>query len=1343
MRAAIAIKKIRTLLLGLLAMVLIVLASLSAIVETETGSRWFISRAAALAGIDVQGVSGNLRKGLDIASLEYRADAQSYRAQQLSFRWRPVDLLYGALAIQSLRAGSVTIKLPPAAEKKSAEPFSQWPHLRLPLRIYLQQAQINHIQLQQGDTYQHWQQLSGSLSWGTFNVRYNNLALVHADYSLQLTGATELAFPYVTRATAHWLWQAAKQNTVPPASIARPVTAAPVIPAIFSPAFFSTSVVSPSIVSSSIASPSIASASPIALIARPVPAALVYSGVSEISGDLKTMQLTANTRSPVVLAATLNANLVDKKNQLLTAPLLQLTAHWQQQTLPAHWWLAGRPVPVTSGELQARGNWKNYQASLQGDLHLPQAPILGVSAKASGDWEKIHLDFLRVRERHLSPATQASTSKATVSSAVSAATSAAAATLVDSDAGLHVQGDVRWLPQLDWQLAVQAEQVNLASLLVDWPSNINASFSTRGANSLSGWNLQVQDLKVDGDLRGLNLQAGGNLDYDEKNLHSDNLFFIIGANQLHVKGDLGEAFNLEWNINAPLLQQLDGSVQGSVLSKGKLQGDAKNPKLDIDTSITQFTWGNYAVENLQLALFPKTRPNPGPINARAVVQPAVPLSATVAASVLAALGDENYALTFAAKQLRVAGNRFSSLIINGDGSINHHQLQALIKHTTYGRADIKIRGEYQDAQWQGQFEQLAVKLKNVPRWWLTSSKPVRINRDAVMIDRQCLTTRSNLTGQVEKISAVAQEQVIGEWMPNQSFSKHNYSWLISQPKLPASPVETYSLPQLCMEGEWASTTGARVNANLDSVPLRQFLSLFKVEVFFAGVMDGSLQASTPDFSLANTRASARVATRNAELRYQYAGGTTEVYPWRNFSVQAQLQQGQLTTSGAMEWTGYGQINANAQLDLLQKKINNSNLIARFSNLAPLETLLPFANDVKGDFLADVTLGGTFAQPYLLGNVSLHKGVANLPRLGIDLTDIELQINSSKAGAINMVSQLQSDKGRLSLVADLNRFGTPDWNLQGYINGSDFNVVSLPELKATLSPDIKITATSGLMELTGSAVIPWARANIKSLPETATQVSADVVIVDEQFAQDEPAARLKVLTNLNLSLGDDVQFNGFGLNSKLAGKINLLKESQRQFFTSGFVSVVDGSYKAYGQTLTIDRGRLLFQGPYENPGLEIRASRSIRDEYDTKVGLDISGTLQRPKATVFSSRSLSDSQAMMMLLTGKPLSEASKADASLLVSAVSGLGMDSGASITSEISRFFHVDELAIKADQGLEQSELWVGKYLTPRLLVRYVVGIFDQAFSLGVEYQLTERLRIEAESGETQSVDVVYKIER
>jgi translocation and assembly module TamB len=41
------------------------------------------------------------------------------------------------------------------------------------------------------------------------------------------------------------------------------------------------------------------------------------------------------------------------------------------------------------------------------------------------------------------------------------------------------------------------------------------------------------------------------------------------------------------------------------------------------------------------------------------------------------------------------------------------------------------------------------------------------------------------------------------------------------------------------------------------------------------------------------------------------------------------------------------------------------------------------------------------------------------------------------------------------------------------------------------------------------------------------------------------------------------------------------------------------------------------------------------------------------------------------------------------------------------------------------------------------VVGLYDQAFTLGMRYQLTEKLRLEATSGKEQGVDMIYKIER
>jgi translocation and assembly module TamB len=170
-------------------------------------------------------------------------------------------------------------------------------------------------------------------------------------------------------------------------------------------------------------------------------------------------------------------------------------------------------------------------------------------------------------------------------------------------------------------------------------------------------------------------------------------------------------------------------------------------------------------------------------------------------------------------------------------------------------------------------------------------------------------------------------------------------------------------------------------------------------------MDGSLHVTSKDFSLANTQLSSSISTRNAELRYQYSGGITEVYAWRNFGVHTTLEKAQFNAIASMEWVGFGEIEASTQLDLVQQNIVDGKLRAQFSDLAPLETLLPFANNVKGDFRADLSMGGSFAKPYLLGDLSVRNGTVNLPRLGLDITNMEVQLNSTQAGNINLVSQL--------------------------------------------------------------------------------------------------------------------------------------------------------------------------------------------------------------------------------------------------------------------------------------------------------------------------------------------------
>ncbi|QEI13611.1 translocation/assembly module TamB domain-containing protein [Cellvibrio japonicus] len=1306
------LRRLRNWLLGLLATVLILLASLSALVETQTGSRWVLQWVARLVPLELGDVQGNLRTGLDIRYLGYRQGELYIRIEQASFRWRPVDLLYGALAVQSLRAQRVLIQLPPAQpDPEPKPPFSHWPYLGIGLRIQLGGLDVRQIQFRQGDTALEWESLSGSLSLGTFHLRYRDLALEHRGYGVRLSGMTDLTFPYDTQAELEWRVGARDAD---PAS----------------------------------------------------GAAFPYLGRGQLRGDLNRLQLDATSRQPVVLNASARLALVDGQRQLVLEPQIQLQADWAQQTLPAPWWIPERQPPVTSARLEAEGNWLGYSANLKGNMQLPELPGVDLDLKLQGDTRQVRIEHLHLREQLLlnqagssstalakqasSPTSEGTQGSATPSAQVSASAGAADPNTVPVNAQyLSLSGELAWLPRLEWKLDTDARYLNIATLVEDWPSNLKLAFASHGYLDYGSkdWQLTIDQLQANGSLRDLNLEAGGQVDANPRRWRSNGLKLVLGANLVELKGGLSDQVYLQWDLRAPLLNQLDTRLSGSVQSQGQLQGSLGLPQLSMALDASQVRWGDYQVEQLKLSMQPTVAA--GSTAAGLLEEASVPSSqARPLASLLAesrnqaldeaALRRARYNLSLAGSKIYIGDEYLSSLSLAGEGSAEQHNLKASVKSATYGSLDIGLNGRYDGQNWVGRLEETSMKIKQVPRWWLVSSKPIHLGGERVSVGAQCFTTRTNLTSAVERDPTAA--QYLGEsYNPNQS-PVDSSDW-ISAMALQASPVEKLPPPRLCIHGEWKPDAGLALKALLDAVPLRQFYALFKPEVYFAGVMDGSLQVSGPSLALDQLKASMGVSTRNAELRYQFPGGETEIYPWREVYFRASLDKGQLAGDMRMQWDGYGSLDAETRINLLTSQINSARVKAAFHNLAPLETLMTPINNATGDFRVDITAAGPLASPQVSGDVSLRDGTANIPRLGLDLQQIQLHLTADRSERMSLVGQMHSEQGAVSLEGQLSQLGSADWQARASLRGSDFRVINLPQLRANLTPDVQLEANAEAVRVSGTAAIPWARANIKTLPPSTTKVSSDVVVVDDRLPQTHADA-MAFYTNIRLTLGDDVRFKGFGLDSQLGGDMRLFKDAHRQLMTDGFVAVRKGTYKAYGQNLTIDRGRLIFQGPYDNPGLDIRASRVIEDDEDIEVGLEIGGTLQRPSAKVYSSPSRSESEAMMMLLTGKPLRDSSGADASLLLGALSGLGDDS-AGITQGIANFFRVDELAINSDKGIDQSELLIGKQVTPRLMVRYMVGLFDQLTSLGVEYRLSERLRLEAESGETQSVDIIYKIER
>ncbi len=1246
-------RKIKKLFFYSLAVVIILMATLVALIQTQTGSRLVVQYLAQSLGVELGNISGNLRKGLDIDWIKYQTEKENIYASNVSFRWNPMALFYTALSIESLSLDQLKIQLP-ETQQKNAGPLSNWPSLGLPLRIELRKFRLHNIEYSQGSYQDQWKAFSGSLSLGTFHLGYAPLKLIHEKYQLELNGNSDLDYPYTTSANLKWQFEADTH----------------------------------------------------------------YSGKTNLKGSLENLITKTQMLLPVKASAEIVLPLVNDKKELASTPEMKVDLVVEKQKLPEVWWFSGKALPVLELKMQARGNWLDYSGEITGNMMLDGYPAVDLLLKAKGNLQQIAIDSFDAVESRTE-------------------------NMEKPPSRLSINGGVQWSPILNWNLQANANSFDVALLVENWPTNINASFHSEGEKKPDHWVWKIDELTAEGAVRDLAFSVEGNLHQNQNEWRSNGLKIIWGANRIDVNGYLADESKVEWNLRAPMLHQIDDHFSGSLISKGSVSGSWSLPKITLDVMGSDLSWKQFSLKNLQMNFIPIV--DSSSTNKSVVEFNALRNNNSMKSEREQLVMNQHYRMDLVANKLRIDQESFKTINIVGEGSLLNHKLNASIRNDRFGKLDFEMTGKMLETEWAGQLQTMAIKIKKVPKWWLSSRQSIKISPDKIDVQPLCFTTRSNQTAIIDQSTLVAEDAKAGApFYINASPVKITNYPLQTINQNPRSPIRILHAPEMCIDLNWQQARGLALNIDVNAVPLRQFYSLFKPEVFFAGVMDGYVRIKSPQLDLASTQGDFQLETREAELRYQYEGGVTEVYPWRFASIASRLEQQNLSSILKMDWTGFGTIDIENQWSLDNLQTIKGKLQAAFHNLEPLETLLPFADNVKGQLNADLQWQGNLVQPQMSGAIKLEQASARIPKLGVSLDKVGFVISANNSSEINIDLSAVSGKGQLNLQGKLINPLQQDWLLNADLNGKDFQIINLPSMKASLNPSINLTANSQIIKLTGEAEVPNLTANIKTLPQSTVQVSDDVVLIDEKNSElIQSKAGIPFRANLRLKLGDQVKFSGFGLDSQLTGDVKLIKEPLRPWLTNGFVAVKEGSYQAYGQTLTIERGRLIFQGDYENPGLDINAYRNIDDLENTKVILQISGSLQRPKARVFSEPPSSDSDAMMMLLTGKPLSEASKSDASMLITALGGMGVERSQGITQEVAQFFGVDEVSIKSEKGIDQSQLWVGKYVTPKILVRYVVGLFDQAFSLGVVYRLTDRVRIEAESGETQSLDMIYRIER
>ncbi|MDO8286270.1 MAG: translocation/assembly module TamB domain-containing protein [Rhodoferax sp.] len=232
--------------------------------------------------------------------------------------------------------------------------------------------------------------------------------------------------------------------------------------------------------------------------------------------------------------------------------------------------------------------------------------------------------------------------------------------------------------------------------------------------------------------------------------------------------------------------------------------------------------------------------------------------------------------------------------------------------------------------------------------------------------------------------------------------------------------------------------------------------------------------------------------------------------------------------------------------------------------------------------------------------------------------------------------------------------------------------------------------------------------------------------------------------ITLDLGDNFEVRGRGLNTRLAGSLELRSNADTKQVPrlTGLLRTVRGTYKAYGQQLAIEEGVLRFSGPLDNPSLDILA---LRPNLQQRVGVQVQGTALAPVVRLYADPDLPDSEKLAWLVLGRSAANGGAESAMLQQAAMALLG-GRGPGITARLAQTLGLDALSMggganTADGGSTGATVTLGKRLSRDFYVSFERSMADTLGTLYIFYDLSRRLTLRAQSGEQSAVDLIFTL--
>jgi translocation and assembly module TamB len=426
---------------------------------------------------------------------------------------------------------------------------------------------------------------------------------------------------------------------------------------------------------------------------------------------------------------------------------------------------------------------------------------------------------------------------------------------------------------------------------------------------------------------------------------------------------------------------------------------------------------------------------------------------------------------------------------------------------------------------------------------------------------------------------------------------------------------------------------------------------------------------------------------------------------------------------------------------------------RVSDLGVWSVWVPPGWRVGGTLHASAHLGGRLGAPDATGRITGSALSLRNFAEGVAIADGELAIALQGTRAQLEQFTARAGDGSLRGTGEATLGAAPQARLE--LHAERFQVLGRVDRRIVASGDAKLAFDGDRIGLQGrvavdEGLVDFSHAEAPTLgddvhvvrrrPPPPPAPGTPEAALAQRTAREptSPAAPARALDlDLRVDMGQRLHIHGHGLDANLRGELHMTSPDGR-LAVAGTVYTVDGTYQAYGQNLTIERGQLVFAGSIADPRLDIEATRP---NLDVRVGVAVTGTALNPRVRLFSEPDMTDIEKVSWLVLGRASQGVGQDDAALLQHAALALMAGEGSGGGSSLTKRIGLD--AVSLSQGtpgdMRSTIVGVGKQISQRWYVGYERGLNATTGSWQLIYRAARRVTVRVESGEDTALDVIW----